>query len=100
VEGLIHVSELANGNVGHPSDVVTRGDELTLRIISINSMRRRIGLSLRQVPPKEELTPELAPDDKVIPAEVPETAEKLVHHTIKHESGGFQNEYRAERQGT
>jgi small subunit ribosomal protein S1 len=78
VEGLIHVSELTNGNVGHPSDVVRKGDELTLRIISINPMRRRIGLSLRQVPPKEELTPELAPDDKGIPAEVPETAEKPV----------------------
>ena len=78
VEGLIHVSELTNGNVGHPSDVVRKGDELTLRIISINPMRRRIGLSLRQVPPKEELTPELARDDKVIPAEVPKTAEKPV----------------------
>lgn len=53
VEGLIHVSELANGNIGHPSNVVKKGDELTLRIISVNAERRRIGLSLRQArPPK------------------------------------------------
>jgi len=100
VEGLIHISQLAERNVGHPSNVVEMGEELTLRVISVDARRRRIGLSLRQAPPKKELTPELAPDDKVIPAEMPETAEKLVHHTIKHESGGFQNEYRAERQGT
>jgi small subunit ribosomal protein S1 len=100
VEGLIHISQLAERNVGHPSNVVEMGEELTLRVISVDARRRRIGLSLRQVPPQEELTPELAPDDKVIPAEMPETAEKLVHHTIQHNSGGFQNEYRAERQGT
>jgi small subunit ribosomal protein S1 len=83
VEGLIHISELAEGKVGPLSSVVKKGDELTLRIISLNAGRRRIGLSLRQAPPKKELTPELAPDDTVIPAEVPETAEKPVHHTTR-----------------
>jgi small subunit ribosomal protein S1 len=81
VEGLIHVSQLAKGNVGHPSNVVNMGDELTLRVISVDAERRRIGLSLRQAPPKkelaqvkEELAPELAPDDRIIPVEVSETA--------------------------
>jgi small subunit ribosomal protein S1 len=85
VEGLIHVSELANGNVGHPSDVVRKGDELTLRIISVNSMRRRIGLSLRQAPQqerppevKEEPQPELALDDQVISGDVQETSEMTI----------------------
>ncbi len=55
VEGLIHVSELAEGNIGHSSNVVKKGDELTLRVISVNVERRRIGLSLRQAPPQEEL---------------------------------------------
>ncbi len=82
VEGLIHVSELANGKVGHPSDVVRKGDELTLRIISINAMRRRIGLSLRQAPQperpakaKEEPQPELALDDQVVSGDVQATSE-------------------------
>jgi small subunit ribosomal protein S1 len=85
VEGLIHISQLAKGNVGHPSNVVNTGDELTLRVISVDTDRRRIGLSLRQAPPKkelaevkEELAPELAPDDRIIPAGVPETAEEPV----------------------
>jgi small subunit ribosomal protein S1 len=65
VEGLIHVSQLAKGNVGHPSNVVNMGDELTLRVISVDAERRRIGLSLRQAPPKKELAQvkeELAPE--------------------------------------
>ncbi len=74
VEGLIHVSELAEGKISHPSSVVKKGDELTLRIISINAGRRRIGLSLRQAPPQVELEPEFAPADQAIPEEVRETA--------------------------
>ena len=74
VEGLIHVSELAEGKISHPSSVVNKGDELTLRIISINAGRRRIGLSLRQAPPQVELEPEFAPADQAIPEEVRETA--------------------------
>ena len=74
VEGLIHVSELAEGKISHPSSVVKKGNELTLRIISINAGRRRIGLSLRQAPPQVELEPEFAPADQAIPEEVRETA--------------------------
>ncbi len=48
LEGLIHISELSEGNLEHPSQVVREGDELTLRIISIEPMRKRIGLSLRK----------------------------------------------------
>ncbi len=49
VEGLIHISELADYRVSHPREVVLVGDVLTLRIIKIDPERRRLGLSLRQV---------------------------------------------------
>ncbi|MBN1231109.1 MAG: S1 RNA-binding domain-containing protein [Anaerolineales bacterium] len=49
VEGLIHISELSEERVEHPKEVVTTGDALTLRIIKIDTERRRIGLSLRKV---------------------------------------------------
>jgi len=82
VEGLIHVSELANGNIGHPSNVVKNGDLLTLRIISVDAMRRRIGLSLRQAPQpegpvvvQEEPQPELALDRQAGSGETQETIE-------------------------
>ncbi|HYN89321.1 MAG TPA: S1 RNA-binding domain-containing protein, partial [Ardenticatenaceae bacterium] len=44
VEGLIHVSELADHVVAHPREVVHRGQVLPLKIISIDGDRQRIGL--------------------------------------------------------
>ncbi|TAK11762.1 MAG: S1 RNA-binding domain-containing protein [Anaerolineae bacterium] len=49
LEGLIHVSELADRRVEHPKEVVHEGDVITLRIIKIDTENRRIGLSLRKV---------------------------------------------------
>ena len=49
VEGLIHISELARGNFLHPRMVVQEGDEVTARILSIDSANHRLALSLRRV---------------------------------------------------
>jgi len=49
IEGLIHVSELAEGHVNHPKEVVHEGQLVTLRIIRIDSQDRRLGLSLKRV---------------------------------------------------
>ena len=49
IEGLIHISELSEERIAHPSDVVSEGQEVTLRIIRIDASRQRIGLSLRRV---------------------------------------------------
>ena len=49
LEGLIHVSELAEARVGHPKEVVRPGDVVTLRIIRVDPEKRQIGLSLKQV---------------------------------------------------
>jgi small subunit ribosomal protein S1 len=48
LEGLIHISELSNQRVAHPGDVVHEGQQLKLRIISLESERHRLGLSLKQ----------------------------------------------------
>ncbi len=48
IEGLIHLSELSDEVVEKPQDVVQEGQEVKLRVIAINSQRRRLGLSLRQ----------------------------------------------------
>ncbi|HEV2128137.1 MAG TPA: 30S ribosomal protein S1 [Thermomicrobiales bacterium] len=48
IEGLIHVSELAEERIQHPKQVVEEGEELILRIIRIDPQRRRMGLSLRR----------------------------------------------------
>ena len=49
VEGLIHVSELAEAPISHPRDVVKKGDLLLLRVIRIDTRRKRLGLSLKRV---------------------------------------------------
>ncbi len=49
LEGLIHISELAGHRVEHPKEIVSEGDELTLRIIRIEPDQHRIGLSLHKV---------------------------------------------------
>lgn len=48
IEGLIHLSELADATVAHPREVVQEGDRVTLRVIRIDPVHRRIGLSLRR----------------------------------------------------
>jgi small subunit ribosomal protein S1 len=47
VEGLIHTSELAEGDFLHPRDVVREGQAVKARIMSIDPTRQRIGLTLR-----------------------------------------------------
>jgi len=48
VEGLIHISELAEGNFLHPRNVVQENDTVRVRVLSIDVIHRRLGLSLRQ----------------------------------------------------
>lgn len=47
LEGLIHVSELAEGHFLHPRNVVIEGQHIRAYILSIDSHARRLGLSLR-----------------------------------------------------
>ncbi len=47
LEGLIHVSELAEGHFLHPRNVVNEGQVVMARVLSIDSHARRLGLSLR-----------------------------------------------------
>jgi small subunit ribosomal protein S1 len=49
IEGLIHISELSEDRIAHPSAVVQEGQEVSLRVIRIDAARRRLGLSLRRV---------------------------------------------------
>jgi len=50
LEGLLHISELADRKVTTPEEVVAVGDEVDVRIIKIDKEERRIALSLRTVP--------------------------------------------------
>lgn len=47
LEGLVHVSELAEGHFLHPRNVVSEGQHVRARILTIDGQARRLGLSLR-----------------------------------------------------
>src|SRR5437667_6592231 len=61
LEGLIHISELPHQRVAHPGDVVKEGDELKLKIISLDSERHRLGLSLKQADDRPGAAPAATP---------------------------------------
>lgn len=49
LEGLIHISEMAEDRIGHPREVISQGDKVMVRIIRIDPEQRQLGLSLKQV---------------------------------------------------
>ncbi|HET8742984.1 MAG TPA: S1 RNA-binding domain-containing protein, partial [Gaiella sp.] len=49
VEGLVHISELANHHVENPREVVSQGDPVNVLILEIDGERRRLSLSLKRV---------------------------------------------------
>jgi len=48
IEGLVHISELAEAPVGHPRDVIQPDQVVTLRVIGVDVVHHRLSLSLRQ----------------------------------------------------
>jgi small subunit ribosomal protein S1 len=49
LEGLLHISELADHKIDKPQDVVKVGDEVEIKILKVDTEARKIGLSLRRV---------------------------------------------------
>ena len=64
IEGLVHISELANRHVENPETVVKPGEEVFVKVIDVDLDRRRISLSLKQAndsvdPASEDFDPAL-----------------------------------------
>jgi small subunit ribosomal protein S1 len=53
VEGLVHISELAQHHVESPAEVVRPGDELKVKILEVDDSRRRLSLSVKRVEGQE-----------------------------------------------
>ena len=49
LDGLIHISQMANRRIAHPTDVVKLHQHLTVKVIEVDRRRHRIALSLKQV---------------------------------------------------
>jgi len=79
VEGLVHISELAPHHVESPREIVHPGDEIRVKILEIDSERRRLSLSAKRV--EDQILPVNRPggadehgDDAELEAPVAEAA--------------------------
>jgi small subunit ribosomal protein S1 len=79
VEGLVHISELAEHHVENPSEVVSPGDQVWVRILEIDESRRRISLSIKRaesqnLPLRDLMPPELTGEatQEAAPEDVPD----------------------------
>ena len=75
IDGLIHISQIANRRIGKPGDVLTEGQEVEAKIIDIDLEGKRISLSIRALL-EPEAPEEAAPADE--PAEAEETKEEIL----------------------
>ncbi|AQS58593.1 bifunctional 4-hydroxy-3-methylbut-2-enyl diphosphate reductase/30S ribosomal protein S1 [Desulforamulus ferrireducens] len=72
IEGLVHISHLANHHVEKPEDVVKEGEEVKVKVLSIDKAEKRIRLSIREAN-KEERSREASAIKQEEPAVEPET---------------------------
>ncbi|MFO8061114.1 MAG: 30S ribosomal protein S1 [Bacillota bacterium] len=56
VEGLVHISELADYHVGEPSEVVSEGEDVAVKVLRVQPEERRISLSLKEARRNQEQT--------------------------------------------
>jgi small subunit ribosomal protein S1 len=64
VEGLVHISELAPHHVENPREIVSPGDDVKVKILEIDSERRRLSLSVKRVE-GQVLTPKVLPPEEL-----------------------------------
>jgi len=78
VEGLIHISELAHGRVFRTSDVLSEGQSVQVKVLTVDRDKQRIGLSLKALmePPKKEGADDEQTTDFALPPDAPKAPEK------------------------
>lgn len=53
-DGMVHVTEMSTGYVASPSDIVSVGDEVQVRVLEVDARRGRISLSMKDLPGGED----------------------------------------------
>jgi small subunit ribosomal protein S1 len=51
IDGLVHVSEISHGHVGKPADVLSVGDSVKVRVLSVDADKERVSLSIKDTLP-------------------------------------------------
>ena len=68
VEGLVHISELAQHHVENPREIIQPGDQVRVKILEIDSERRRLSLSIKRVEGQELPVRPIEPAESATPA--------------------------------
>jgi len=67
LEGLLHISELSDEKVENPQDIVKADDELEVKILRVDTVDRKIGLSLKRAQWGDATTPDEQDGDQAAP---------------------------------
>lgn len=51
IDGLVHISDMSWGRIGHPSEMYQIGDEIKVRVINFDRQQERISLGIKQLTP-------------------------------------------------
>ncbi|ADU30113.1 30S ribosomal protein S1 [Evansella cellulosilytica] len=54
VEGLVHISQIANRHIGTPGEVLKEGENVSAKVLDVNLADKRISLSIRAIQEEEE----------------------------------------------
>ncbi len=85
IDGLIHISQIANRRIEKPQDVLSIGEEVEAQIINIDFDAKRVSLSIRVLLPEEEVVEEVveAPVEETVAAPVAEVVETPAEETAE-----------------
>jgi small subunit ribosomal protein S1 len=78
VEGLVHVSEISYSRVWRPSDVLSEGQEVEVKVLSVDVEKQRISLSLKALMdrPVKAGKEQVADEDMPLPPDAPKVPRK------------------------
>jgi small subunit ribosomal protein S1 len=51
IDGLLHVTDMSYGRIGHPSEVLHVGDEITVKVLKFDKGKERVSLGVKQLEP-------------------------------------------------
>ncbi len=90
VDGLIHISQIADKRIGKPEDVLTIGEEVEAKVVELDWETNKISLSIRALiaPEVEEVKEEAVAEEVAVPVEenVPVDIEKFIAEEVAEET--------------
>jgi small subunit ribosomal protein S1 len=58
IDGLLHITDMSWGRIGHPSEIFSVGDEVSVKVLNLDLERERVSLGLKQLVPDPWTTAE------------------------------------------